>query len=378
MRARPAGGRPVSIMLAAMMAVGALVVLPPAAASPATRSDVPASVRAAGAAFLDRYEQRDGRVVRWDQGGDTVSEGEGYAMLVAAGLGWRGKFDAAWRWTEAHLRRPTGLFAWHWQRGSVVDPNSAADADVDIAWALATAARRFHAPSDATAARQVAGAVLAQEVVTAAGRPVLVAGHWALGPPPMTDPSYFQPVAFARLGALSGDPTWRRLEASGLAELTGLLADHGRLPPDWAGVAGDGAPYPAASPHGGGDPRYGYDAVRVPVELAAACAAADRGLAARIWHVLGRRVAAHRPLVDLSLAGSGVVGGRAPAGEPAALVGAAGAADGAGQVRTAHRLLHRAGSGNRAHPTYYGAAWVALGRLLLQTHALGGCAGAPR
>jgi endoglucanase len=39
----------------------------------------------------------------------------------------------------------------------------------------------------------------------------------------------------------------------------------------------------------------------------------------------------------------------------------------------AGRLLDRAQALNAGQPTYYGSAWVALGRVLLQTGLLGGC-----
>lgn len=42
---------------------------------------------AASEAFLKRYVDPDGRVVRRDRGGDTVSEGQAYAMLVAVATG---------------------------------------------------------------------------------------------------------------------------------------------------------------------------------------------------------------------------------------------------------------------------------------------------
>ncbi len=65
----------------------------PTAASPTTVAPVPPeelsaySAAEAGRAFLTGYVRENGRVVRTDQGGDTVSEGQAYAMLVAVALG---------------------------------------------------------------------------------------------------------------------------------------------------------------------------------------------------------------------------------------------------------------------------------------------------
>lgn len=54
----------------------------------------------------------DGRVVRHDQGGDTVSEGQAYAMLVAVAVGDHDTFTRVWAWTQQHLRRPAETLSW--------------------------------------------------------------------------------------------------------------------------------------------------------------------------------------------------------------------------------------------------------------------------
>jgi len=58
--------------------------------------------------FLNRYVAPDGRVVRLDQGGDTVGEGQAYGMLLAAAIGDPKRFDSIWTWTENNLMRPDG------------------------------------------------------------------------------------------------------------------------------------------------------------------------------------------------------------------------------------------------------------------------------
>src|SRR5690348_4029051 len=59
---------------------------------------LPPAARASGVRFLDRYMDPDGRVVRHDQGGDSVSEGQAYAMLAAVAIDDRARFARAWRW----------------------------------------------------------------------------------------------------------------------------------------------------------------------------------------------------------------------------------------------------------------------------------------
>jgi len=328
----------------------------------------PGAVRSAGELFLSHYEQPDGEVMRWDQGSDTVSEGQAYAMLISVALGERSRFAAAWRWSRAHLVEPDGLLAWRYAYARVVDRSAAADADVDTAWALELAARRFGDGSYRSAAAHLARAVLAHEVQAVAGEEVLLPGPWAAGPAPIINPSYLVTSDMAALDFAS--TRWSAVQKTS-DRLLGELMGGGHLPPDWAVVAPGGSAHPTSPPGQGGAPvTYGFDAVRLPIRLAASCQADQVRLAAGLWPALERGVRAGDTLVNLDLGGSAQVGGSTA---PIGLVGGAGAAAAAGHLSVAQRLLATAQRRNDAHPTYYGSAWVALGRILLQTRALGTC-----
>jgi endoglucanase len=107
---------------------------------------------------------------------------------------------------------------------------------------------------------------------------------------------------------------------------------------------------PSASPEGR-RPGYGADAARLPLRYAEACDAPSRALAAALWPRLHH--AEHRSTIgDL---------------------GAAGAAAAAGEVDARDRLLAHAEDRESQHSTYYGAAWVALARVVLTTSLLGQC-----
>jgi endo-1,4-beta-D-glucanase Y len=301
-------------------------------------------------AFLERYVDDDGRVVRHDQGGDTVSEGQAYAMLLAVAAGDEERFARVWTWTRANLRRPDGLLSWRWADGRVVDPQPAADADLDAARALMRASERFGEPRYAADGRALAGAVMAHETAAAADKTVLVAGPWARDEV-VVNPSYWSPRGLAELGLIELVASSRRL--------TQRLTESA-LPPDWARVQSWGVE--PIGPPAGGAPAYSYDAVRVPVHLVESCDPVDRELAAAMWPRLRvkpgapRRALDGRPLTDEE--------------HPAALAGAAAAAHAAGAAAEADRLLERAAELDEERPTYYGAALVALARLAVQS---GGC-----
>jgi len=122
---------------------------PAESSDPGTGDSTPDARSAAqiGEDFLDEWVDDDGRVVRRDQGDDTVSEGQAYGMLVAAAVGDEDRFAAIWDWTKEELVRQDGLLAWRWADGAVVDDMPASDADVDAARALVLAGASFDRPT---------------------------------------------------------------------------------------------------------------------------------------------------------------------------------------------------------------------------------------
>jgi endoglucanase len=323
---------------------------------------------AAAQHFLNRYVTPDGRVSRLDQGGDTVGEGQAYGMLLAAAIGDSRRFDAIWGWTKSNLRRADGLISFLWAHGRVQDPQAASDADLDASRALLLAACRFHRPALRQEGLQLGNSIMRVEVASFRGAPVLTAGPWAVTPPVTVDPSYFSPATFAALRAASGDGRWSSLAASSRSITSALMAAPSRLPPDWARLEGD-KPVPIGSPSAPQTPpRFGFDAVRTLVRMAEDPNPAGRQIAARAWPVFEGQDPTKLP-VEHDLSGR-------PIGNilhPVVLVAAAGAADAAGQAAARDGLLDEAETLDRRSPTYYGAAWVALGRLMLTTKLLDAC-----
>ena len=109
-------------------------------------------------------------MIRTDQGGDTVSEGQAYGMLLSVAVDDRARFNAVWGWTRMHLLRPDGLLASRWAAGRVVSTRPATDADLDAADALALASERFGDSSYRQWAARMAHAILNQETALATGR----------------------------------------------------------------------------------------------------------------------------------------------------------------------------------------------------------------
>jgi endoglucanase len=320
---------------------------------------------AAAERFLRRYAGADGRVRRIDQGNDTVSEGQAYGMLAAAGVrDWR-RFDAIWAWTRRHLGRPDGLLSWRWAGGRVTGQEAASDADLDAARALLVAGCVRRRPDLRRAGVALGTAVLEHETARRGNRTILAAGPWATGEPVTVNPSYLDPTTLDALAAASHNRGFARLADDG----RGLIAQVAKpLPPDWATVNAAGAVQPSGPPGQVVAPRYSFDAARTLIRLAEDPSRAGRRQAAAAWPVF-RGQPAEQIVVERALGGAPAGGSRSPV----ALVAAAAAAKAAGDRDATDRLLDGADALDARGPTYYGAAWAALGRLLLTTNRLQPC-----
>jgi endoglucanase len=341
------------------------------------------TARVAGQKFLDDYVEPDGRVVRRDEGGDVVSEGQAYGMLIAVAIGDETRFRSIWKWTKTHLRRPDGLLAWRWADNKVIGVNSAADADLDAARSLVLAGRRFNGPEFTKDARRLGEAILETETVavgTGAAPPsdvnppgtwvagsgrTLVGGNWArTAPPYVVNPGYFSPRAERELFHASSDPRWTDITRTQRV-LGWQLIGTGMLPPDWATVS-DVGHAESTGPVTGGPVRFGLDAARLPVRFAESCDREDRALAGAMRPIL--TAPGDVPALR-NLNGSAASDWQ----HPVALVAAAATEQGDGNPDGAVEHLDAAAQLEQRSPTYYGAAWVALGRIMLTTSLLGEC-----
>jgi cellulose synthase (UDP-forming) len=378
-QARPRRTWPRPLLITAL---GVALLVPVALGVIGTRAlRIPANLnqRAYGSAqsFMASYVAPNGRVIRRDQGGDTVSEGQAYGMLLAVALDNRARFDSIWGWTRTHLQLPSGLLASDWAHGRVVSPRPATDADLDAAQALVLAGERFGVLAYREQGVALGRAILANETTTAGGQTVLVAGPWARTDPAVLNPSYFSPRAYADLARANHDPRWATLVSSSRTIVSRLLARGRSLPPDWAAIAPTGSysssTLPSAEPIGDpgnpasttASPVSSFDALRVAIRFATSCVPADRRLAASLWPLYRKAPGRDSYALDGTP--------RTTTTHAASFVAAAAAARAAGDRKAAAGLLDRAQAADAAHPSYYGAAWVALGRAMLTTAALGGC-----
>jgi len=226
-------------------------------------------------AYQAHFIDSQGRVIDHTGGGRTTSEGQAYAMFFALADGDRPAFDRLFKWTQANMAGGdlgTRLPGWLWGQGSdsewkQLDLNSAADADVWMAYTLVEAGRLWNAPAYSSTGRAMMALIAKSEVSTMPGfGPMLMPGPtgfqhnqtWTL------NPSYMPLFLFQRLAKVDPAGPWQQI-ALGIPRMLEGSSRHGYAM-DWVNyVPGDGF-YPApAMATGNKDsdvPGGSYDAIR--------------------------------------------------------------------------------------------------------------------
>ena len=236
-------------------------------------------------AFKAAFVQPDGRIIDNGNGGISHSEGQGYALVLAEAAGDRQAFGRILGWTEKTLaRKDLALFSWRYdprQAVPVSDPNNATDGDILIAWALMRGGARWQDKTLLARAAQIREAIRANLLRQAFGRTLMLpglAGFEAPGRVTVNLSYYIWPALdlFAR-----ADPAteWKALIADGEAMVK--LARFGPLglPADWTDVTGKTGFAPAM----GHDPRFGFDAIRIPLYLMLGNRTALAGQIGHFW-----------------------------------------------------------------------------------------------
>ncbi len=217
--------------------------------------------------FSTRFLMPEGRVVDTGNRGISHSEGQGYGLLLAEAAGDRTAFNQMLDWTRRTLERPdSGLLTWRYdpaEPASSADPNNATDGDILVAWALLRAHERWREPGYCHLSETLRAAILREAVVQHGGLSLLLPGRQGFvhDDHVVVNPSYYVwPAldAFARR-----EPLWTPYIDGGLDLLSRAAFGRWRLPTDWVALDRDGRAAPAPDR----PPRFGSDAIRVPLYL---------------------------------------------------------------------------------------------------------------
>src|ERR1700744_4793854 len=197
--------------------------------------------------FVERFVQADGRVIDYSTPTQqTPSEGQSYALFFALVANDRATFDRLLGWTRTNLAgnqfdaQNMRLPSWQWGRkadGSygVLDPNSASDSDLWIAYDLLQAGRLWHEADYTQMGEALAAQIARQETTTLPGvGPMLLPGPqgFKTGAVARLNPSYLPlPVLRALAHDMPNGP-WGKLAESAY-RLIKTTAPQG-FAPDWA------------------------------------------------------------------------------------------------------------------------------------------------
>lgn len=237
-----------------------------------TQAQLDDDIRAYYAAWKAQFLKADGALYRVSFGssnpGRTVSEGQGYGMMIVAMMAGhdpdaRAIFDGLWKFARAHPSRGDArLMSWQVPPG---DDFSAFDGDADIAYGLLLAHAQWGSDGAIDyrgAAREVIAGMLASTIGPESRLPLLgdwVDPHGAQYNQDTVRTSDFMPAHFRAFG-----PAW-----AGVIEATQALVVRVQNPgtgllPDFVV---NGAPAPPNFLEGSADGDYGYNAGRDPWRL---------------------------------------------------------------------------------------------------------------
>lgn len=221
--------------------------------------------------YVDRFVTETGRVVDNGNGDISHSEGQGYALVLAAAFGDRATFDRVLAWTERELYAGGEFASWKWEPDvvpHVTDPNNATDGDILIAWGLVRGARAFEDPSLLELADRRIRSIRAKLVIDTVYGPALTPGAAGFSASdfedgPVVNPSYWVFPALRDFAEVTPDLDWPAVSEAGYRLIEAARFGPLRLPTEWVALGG-AAPAPAAA----FPAEFSYNAVRIPLYLA--------------------------------------------------------------------------------------------------------------
>jgi endoglucanase len=233
-------------------------------------------------AYAAHFIDAQGRVIDPRVADRSTSEGQSYALFFALVDDDRARFDKVLAWTQANMAAgdlSKHLPGWDWGKNkdgawTVLDSNSASDADIWMAYTLVEAGRLWKAPGYTSLGRAMLVQIARQEVVDLPGFGAMMLpgptgfqhDRTATTRSWMINPSYLPLFIFERLAVVDPQGPWQRI-ALNIPRLLQESAVHGYAM-DWVEyLPGDGFyPVPAHEAPEGKEPEQAlgsYDAIRV-------------------------------------------------------------------------------------------------------------------
>ena len=190
--------------------------------------------------YKENFMSQDGRIIDFDRNNITTSEGQSYMLLRSLLMDDQKTFELVWGWTKNNLQREDKLFAWLWGKNpsgqyQILDENSAADGDVDTAFALLLAHKKWNNYCYLEEALPIIQSIWNKETRQIGDNLVLMPGvNQATDSKTEINPSYFAPYAFRLFQKYDEIHDWDLLVDSSyyyLSEIGKKTQTH--LPTNW-------------------------------------------------------------------------------------------------------------------------------------------------
>lgn len=190
--------------------------------------------------YLEEFMTKDGRIMDPERGNITTSEGQSYMLLRSVAMGNKKTFDLVYKWTKDNLQRKDSLFAWLWGENrngeyKILDYNSASDSDVDIAFSLLAAYRKWKDSKYLEEALPIINSIWNNETKRIGNYLVLMPGVIQTNAPQIEiNPSYFSPYAFKFFQKYDENHDWSYVTDSSYYYLNQVMSKTKTgLPPNW-------------------------------------------------------------------------------------------------------------------------------------------------
>jgi len=202
------------------------------------------------------------KVIRPENGNDTVSEGIAYGMMIAVYFDDKPLFDGLYKYWMAHVAS-NGLMTWCIPAGSgscSASGGTATDADEDAAFAMLEASKQWTSGGYGGTATTMINAVMTTDM---SGSYVKAGSNYsATG---ITNPSYFAPAMYRAFATATGNTAWNTLADNSYTLLNNALMGRSNgLVAAWCQTSGSTQCGALASNGGADDMIYQYDSHRIP------------------------------------------------------------------------------------------------------------------
>ncbi len=197
---------------------------------------------------------------------ETKVEAVGFGMLLAAYANDQATFDGIHRfYNSKRTTQANNMMAWDVTCDGIIDPGSATDGDVDVAFALIVASTLW-GDEYMDAAKEILEIVSSSVIKTCSvdGKDVKILGPGysgiAWGGCGAMDIMYHTPAFFRIFAEVTGDVVWEELANDTYITLNAGAHPTTGLVPDWQTATGAPGPDNRVG-------HYGYDACRAPWKL---------------------------------------------------------------------------------------------------------------